>query len=167
MLESDPAPREVAPNFYYPQEDLLLKFCEQSSGATDWNVIRPAGVIGTTDKPSMNMYYPFGPYAAIQAHKKEPIEFGGDFDIWQHESYNTSAKLTGYLSEWAVLEDICANQAFNAQDSSPLSFDRFYEELVGGSMLKKVSSDLKKMSRNFRSAKCQEAQSLPWVMDRL
>jgi hypothetical protein len=34
------------------------------------------------------------------------------------------------LSEWAVLEDKCKNQAFNAHDGSPLSWDRFFEELA-------------------------------------
>jgi hypothetical protein len=38
--------------------------------------------------------------------------------------------LTGYLSEWAALEDKCKNEAFNSQDTSPLSWDRMYEELA-------------------------------------
>lgn len=38
--------------------------------------------------------------------------------------------LTGYLSEWAALEDKCKNEAFNSQDTSPLSWDRTYEELA-------------------------------------
>lgn len=37
--------------------------------------------------------------------------------------------MTGYLSEWAVLEDKCKNEAFNASDGSPLSFERFFESL--------------------------------------
>ena len=36
--------------------------------------------------------------------------------------------LTGYLIEWAVLGDKC--EVCNSQDTSPLSWDRFYEELA-------------------------------------
>jgi len=42
----------------------------------------------------------------------------------------TTARLTGYLSELAVLEERCANQAFNAQDGGAVSWDRFFHELV-------------------------------------
>lgn len=38
--------------------------------------------------------------------------------------------MTGYLSEWAVLEDKTTNQAFNATDGSLLSWDRFFHELA-------------------------------------
>ncbi|KAI6816185.1 hypothetical protein KC340_g15207 [Hortaea werneckii] len=56
--------------------------------------------------------------------------FGGGIKEWQNECCHSSARLTGFLSEWAVLEDECKNQAFNAQDGSPLSWDRFFEELA-------------------------------------
>lgn len=38
--------------------------------------------------------------------------------------------MTGYLSEWAVLESLAANQDFNATDGSLLSWDRFFHELA-------------------------------------
>jgi hypothetical protein len=38
--------------------------------------------------------------------------------------------LTGYLSEWAVLEDACANQKFNASDGCPLPANRLWPELA-------------------------------------
>ena len=37
---------------------------------------------------------------------------------------------TGYLSEWAILEDKCRNERFNAIDDSPFSWDRFFHELA-------------------------------------
>ena len=37
--------------------------------------------------------------------------------------------LTGYLSEWAVLESGCRDQKFNASDGSPLPMNRFWPEL--------------------------------------
>ena len=37
--------------------------------------------------------------------------------------------LTGYLSEWAVLEEGCKDQKFNASDGSPLPVNRLWPEL--------------------------------------
>ncbi|KAF4980522.1 hypothetical protein FZEAL_3457 [Fusarium zealandicum] len=129
VVESDPQPRHLQPNFYYPMEDAMKKFCERHP-ETSWNVIRPVGIIGVTHSSPLNMMYPFGVYAAVQAQKKEPLRFGGEFDSWQFECCHSTARLTGYLSEWAVLEDSCANEAFNAQDGGVLSWDRFFNELA-------------------------------------
>jgi nucleoside-diphosphate-sugar epimerase len=129
LLESDPQPRHLSPNFYYPQEDILRSFCE-AHPETSWNRIMPAGIIGATENASMNTFLNFGLYASIQAHKKEPITFGSDLEAWQFEVCHSTARLTGYLSEWAVLEEQCANQAFNAHDGGSFSFDRFFYELA-------------------------------------
>lgn len=78
----------------------------------------------------MNALQPFAIYAAVQACKGEPIAFGGDWQAWQGLSFHSTARMTGYLSEWAVLEDKCKDQRFNAIDGSPFSWDRFYHELT-------------------------------------
>ncbi|GAB1731878.1 hypothetical protein NU195Hw_g9250t1 [Hortaea werneckii] len=128
-IESDPQPRHLSRNFYYFQEDALFKFCEEHP-KTSWNIVRPFGVVGAAPNAGMNVFLPFAVMAAIQAKKQEPIFFGGDVEEWQNECCHSSARLTGFLSEWAVLEEHCKNQAFNAQDGSPLSWDRFFEELA-------------------------------------
>ncbi|EXJ60336.1 hypothetical protein A1O7_04488 [Cladophialophora yegresii CBS 114405] len=127
-IESDPPPAHLEPNFYYPQEKSLRQFCEANQ--TTWNVIRPAWILGAVNNAQMNALHPFAIYAAVQAQKGEPLYFAGDWDAWQGESHHSSAMLTGYLSEWAVLEDKCKNQAFNSVDTGAISWDRFYEELV-------------------------------------
>lgn len=129
LVESDPQPRDLQTNFYYAQEDRLMKFC-QDHPETKWNMIRPFAIIGTAPRAQINTFYCFAAYAAIQAQKGEPLKFGGDFDSWQYEVCHSTALLTGYLSEWAVLEDKCANQSFNAQDGGGISWDRFFEELA-------------------------------------
>ena len=68
--------------------------------------------------------------AAVQAHREEPLRFPSDFTVWQDERKHATARLMGYLSEWAVLEDKCKDQKFNAQDTAPLSWDRFFHELA-------------------------------------
>lgn len=128
LVESDAQPRHLGPSFYYLQEDLLEEFCT-SHPETHWNIVMPAAVIGSTQNASMNTFLSFGIYAAVQAHKKEPLQFGGDYYSWHFDYTHSSARLTGFLSEWAVLEDHCKNQRFNAQDGGLLSWDRFFQEL--------------------------------------
>lgn len=127
-IESDPQPTHLEPNFYYPQEKSLFEYCKTNN--THWNVIRPAWILGAVNNAQMNALLPFAYYSAVQAQKGEPLSFPGDFDDWQFESHHSSAMLTGYLSEWAVLEDKCKDEAFNSQDGGPMTWDRFYEELV-------------------------------------
>jgi len=126
--ESDPQPKDLEPNFYYPQEEALFEFCKKNPN-TGYNVIRPAWIIGAVNNAQMNALHPFAVYAAVQAYKDEPIKFGGDWDNWQFNCFHSTARLTGYLSEWVVLEDKCKNEAFNSTDTSPFTFDRFFEEL--------------------------------------
>lgn len=128
LLESDPQPRHLGPNFYYPQEDLLKSYCQKHG--VSWNIIMPCGIIGTSSQAGMNFSYLWGIYAAVQAHKGEPLIFGGDWESWQFESYHSSARMTGYLSEWAAIQPECANENFNAQDGGPMTWERLYPELA-------------------------------------
>lgn len=128
LLESDPQPRHLGPKFYYPQEDLLKSYCQKHG--TSWNIIMPFGIIGTSSQAGSNMLYLFGVYAAVQAHEGEPFIFGGDWDAWQFEGHHSSARMTGYLSEWAAIQPECANENFNAQDGGPMTWQRLYPELA-------------------------------------
>ncbi|KAH8697759.1 hypothetical protein BGW36DRAFT_427711 [Talaromyces proteolyticus] len=127
-IESDPYLSHLEPNFYYPQENSLFEYCKTNN--TSWNVIRPAWVLGAVTNAQMNALLPVAIYSAVQAQKGEPIFFPSDWETWQYEGYHSTASLTGYLSEWAVLEEKTKNQAFNAQDTAPVTWDRFYEELT-------------------------------------
>ncbi|KAH6628968.1 hypothetical protein C7974DRAFT_358526 [Boeremia exigua] len=128
-VESDPQPRQLSPNFYYPQEDSLLEYCKRHP-QTSWNVIRPFGVIGSAVKAQMSGLYLFCVYSAVQAHKKEPLYFPGDWKTWQGPTPMSTARLTGYLSEWAALRDECKNQAYNSIDSNSMTYERFLAELA-------------------------------------
>ena len=127
IIESDPQPKHLSPNFYYHQEDLLFKYCEEHT-ETDWNIVMPAAVIGAVQTAAMNTFLAYGVYAAVQAHRKEPLRYPADFHSWESEYSHSTARLTGYLSEWAVLEDTAKCQRFNAQDGGHISWDRFWNE---------------------------------------
>ncbi|KAK5716910.1 hypothetical protein LTR17_016282 [Elasticomyces elasticus] len=126
-VESDPRVT-LEPNFYYPQGDALLSYCDEHS--VEWNIICPAWIIGAVNNAAMNALHPLAVYAAVQAHKGEKLEYPGDFNAWMGVTEHSSAMLTGYLSEWAVLEDKCANHKFNASDTCPLPNNRLWPELA-------------------------------------
>lgn len=128
-VESDPQPRHLGPNFYYSQEDSLFDYCKRHP-QTSWNVIRPFGVMGSAVKAQMSGLYLFCVYSAVQAHKKEPLYFPGDWKTWQGPTPMSTARLTGYLSEWAALRDECKNQAYNSIDSNSMTNERFLAELA-------------------------------------
>ena len=90
----------------------------------------PAWIIGATNNAQMNALLPFSWYASVCAAKGEKLRFPSNWDNWQAEQHHSCARLTGYLSEWAILEEKCANQRFNSQDTSPVTMDRFFSELA-------------------------------------
>ncbi|KAK5690657.1 hypothetical protein LTR97_012213 [Elasticomyces elasticus] len=126
-VESDPRVM-IGINFYYLQEDLLYQYCKKHD--VSWNVICPAWIIGAVNSAAMNALHPLAVYAAVQAHKDEKLEYPGDFLAWVGVTEHSTAMLTGYLSEWAVLEDKCANNKFNASDTCPLPNNRLWPELA-------------------------------------
>jgi hypothetical protein len=134
-LESDPRVT-LEPNFYYPQEDLLWKYCKAND--VSWNIICPAWIIGAVNNAAMNALHPLAVYAAVQAHKGEPLHFPGDIEAWNGGSEHSTAKLTGYLSEWAVLEESTKDQKFNASDNCPIPANRLWPQLASWFGVKEV-----------------------------
>jgi len=128
-VESDPQPRHMGPNFYYVQEDSLVDYCKRHP-KTSWNVIRPFGVMGSALKAQMSGLYLYCVYSAVQAHKNEPLYFPGDWNAWQGPAPMSTARLTGYLSEFTALHESCKDQAYNSVDSNAMTFERFMAELA-------------------------------------
>ncbi|KAI5366493.1 putative NAD(P)-binding domain superfamily [Septoria linicola] len=129
-IETDPQPKHIQPaQFYYAQERLLFDFCEKHK-ETSWNIVMPFAILGAVNKTWLNAFYSFVCLHGSANAKGEPLEFGGDFEAWQFAQTHSNARMSGYLSEWAVLSPHTANQRFNATDGSPLSWERFFPELV-------------------------------------
>lgn len=68
---------------------------------------------------------------------KRTAEFGGDFESWQYPLVFSTARMTGYLAEWAILNDATANQDFNAADGSLFCWERFFHEMANWYHVKK------------------------------
>lgn len=90
----------------------------------------PAWVIGATTNAAMNALHPLAVYAAVQAHKGEQLQYPGAYENWIGVGEHSTAYLTGYLSEWAILEDKCKNQKFNASDTCHVANNRLWPEVA-------------------------------------
>ena len=155
VLESDP--RVDEPNFYYVQEDLLAEYSRRTG--VQWNVVRPAFIVGAVEDAAMNSVYPLAVYAAVQKHKGEKLVWPGNIAAWEREIIQSSAWLNSYLSEFLTLNENAGNQAFNSADSSYFTYGRLWLELAnwygmdytlpdtGTEGFQEVSSDFKKNLR--------------------
>ncbi|KAH7398047.1 NAD dependent epimerase/dehydratase family protein [Cadophora sp. MPI-SDFR-AT-0126] len=126
-VESDPRVL-IEPNFYYVQEDMLSQYCRQNG--VQWNVVRPAVILGAVEGSAMNSVYALAVYAAVQKHKGEKLVWPGDAWGWEKEVTHSSAMLNSYLSEYVVLNEHAGNEAFNASDGSPFTYGRLWAQLA-------------------------------------
>ncbi|KAJ5976203.1 hypothetical protein N7481_009910 [Penicillium waksmanii] len=126
-FESDPRVK-LEDNFYYPQEDALAKYCEETGAA--WNVVRPSYIIGAVRDGALNFMIGLAIYGAIQSYLKKPLDFPGDYAAWDREFCQSTALLNAHFEEWAVLTDKAANEAFNIQDGQSFTWGRFWPYLA-------------------------------------
>ncbi|OQU95811.1 hypothetical protein CLAIMM_01978 isoform 1 [Cladophialophora immunda] len=125
--ESDPRVL-LEPNFYYTQEDVLFEYGRRTG--VEWNVVRPAAIVGAVKTAAMNIVWPLAVYASVQRHLGGKLAFPGDWAAWDKEQTQSSARLNSYLSEWALLTPAAANQAFNAADGGPFTWGTLWCELA-------------------------------------
>ncbi|KAJ7247978.1 NAD dependent epimerase/dehydratase family protein-like protein [Mycena rebaudengoi] len=118
----------LEPNFYYPQEDYLLRWC--AAAGVGWNVVRPSYILGAVQDAAMNLIFPLAVYAAVAKKMGRKIEFPGDMEAWETLQDQSSATLNGYLEEWAVLTEDAKDQAFNATDGSHFTWSQFWPRLA-------------------------------------
>src|SRR5690606_39250643 len=100
----------LEPNFYYTQEDMLFDYCK-ATGA-EWSVVRPSFIVGAVREAAMNVLYPLGVFGAVHAHLRKPMVFPGDLATFQNSVDLSTAKVNGYLEEWAALSPNTGNEAF-------------------------------------------------------
>ncbi|EXJ60527.1 hypothetical protein A1O7_04680 [Cladophialophora yegresii CBS 114405] len=127
--ESDPRVDQFEPNFYYPQEDALFRYCDSQTAG--WNICMPGPILGAVPDAAMNLAFPLAVYAAITAHMKGQLEFPGDIASWQSYTSMSSSMLNAYQEEWAVLTPAAENQKFNTWDDSAFTWEGFWPRLAG------------------------------------
>jgi nucleoside-diphosphate-sugar epimerase len=116
--ESDP--RHMPPNFYYDQEDYLIR---QSSGKLwSWTALRPSSICGFAVGNPMNMATLIAVYAALCKEMGLPLRFPGSAKSYSMLMEMTDAELLAKAMVWAGENDRCDGQAFNITNGG---FDRW------------------------------------------
>ena len=116
------------PNFYYPQEDLLWKYCEETG--VGWNVCMPGPILGAVPDAAMNAAFPLAVYATVCKKLQQPLEFPGDILSWQSQQSMSSSMMNAYQEEWAVLLGP-PNQKYNTCDSSAFAWEKCWPRIAG------------------------------------
>ena len=127
MDESDPRYLKEA-NFYFPQEDLLWKWAEET-GST-WNVTRPGFIIGAVPEAAMSIALALALYATVQKALDQPLEFPGDGMAWAAEKHVTSSRLIAYHAEWLLKTPGTANEILNIADGGTFAYGKFWPVLA-------------------------------------
>jgi len=127
MVESDPR-TNIEPNFYYTQEDILMKYCK--SRMLKYNITHPSWILGAVKGSLMNIFYPLAVYASVQRYLKRPLLFPGDLVAWDKAQSISSGKLNSLFYEWLVLNPDAGNQSLNIWDGSEFTWGKFWPSLA-------------------------------------
>ena len=127
MEESDPRYTKE-PNFYFPQEDVLWKWCAENK--VEWNVTRPGFMIGAVPEAAMCIALALALYAAVQKEMGRAIEFYGGGAAWGVEKHLTNARLIGYHAEWLFQTPGSANHILNIADGGTFTYGKFWPILA-------------------------------------
>ncbi|KAK5127920.1 hypothetical protein LTR85_005037 [Meristemomyces frigidus] len=125
--ETDPRVT-LEPNFYYPQEDIVAKYCEDTG--CGWNVCMPGPILGAVPDAAMNAAFPLAAYAAVCHKLGQPLEYPGDIDSWQMNQSMSSSMMNAYMEEWAVLLGP-PNEKYNTCDSSAFAWEKSWPRIAG------------------------------------
>ncbi|KAF2481341.1 hypothetical protein BDY17DRAFT_283723 [Neohortaea acidophila] len=125
--ESDPRVT-LEPNFYYPQEDVLWKYCAETG--CGWNVCMPGPILGAVPDAAMNAAFPLAVYAAVCKKLNRTLEFPGDIVSWQALQSTSSSMMNAFMEEWAVLLGP-PNEKYNTCDNSAFTWERFWPLIAG------------------------------------
>ncbi len=127
---TEDSPRvELEPNFYYTQEDLLVKYAKTHPGVS-YNVTMPQWILAAVAGTDMTIFYPLAVYASIQRKLKQPLQYPGDLVSWDNNHPISTGVILGTFYEWLVLTDDTAGESFNITDGSEFTFSKLWPILA-------------------------------------
>ena len=138
--------QQFEPNFYYAQEDILFRYCEETRGKTGWNVVMPGPILGAVPDAAMNFAYGLAVYGTVCGVLGREMVFPGEVGSWQAGYAVSSAGLDAWFEEWVALggevgeggggavgnvggKTTMANQRFNICDSSAFTWELVWPHL--------------------------------------
>jgi len=108
-------------NFYYPQEDYLIK--RQAGQKWAWNVIRPEAIIGYTSKPNgMNSALTFALYFLVCKELGVEARMPTNQLYWEGTDDLSDSRLIADQTIWASTNPTARNQAFNITNGDYFSW---------------------------------------------
>lgn len=128
LREEDPRV-ELEPNFYYTQEDTLIRYTQKHPN-TALNVVRPQWILSAVGGSDMTIFYPLAVYAAVQRRLNKKLEYPGDLRSWDNDHPISSGILMGKFYEWLVLSPQTAGESFNFTDGSEFTFGKLWPILA-------------------------------------
>lgn len=133
MLESDPwlTDDKWPPNFYYNQQNILHKFCEDHN--KEWVVTYPNDVIGYATGNFMNLSAAIALYTLVWKEldtSNHGLVFPGSPSFYTKFDSFTYSKLHAEFCAWAALEPRAANQAFNVVNGDVESWQNLFPKVA-------------------------------------
>ncbi|KAJ3054381.1 hypothetical protein HK097_001990 [Rhizophlyctis rosea] len=131
------SPRGAGPNFYYTQEDLLVRFC----ATHNWQYIitRPNHIIGVAKGNFMNLAVSIALYATLCREQKKPFKFPGNQVSWNAVTDHSAAENNAAFQLWAAENlEKTKGKAFNICNGDQVRFRDLWPKIAkyGDSHLK-------------------------------
>ncbi|MFG1400044.1 SDR family oxidoreductase [Roseixanthobacter pseudopolyaromaticivorans] len=124
--ESDP--RHIPPNFYYDQQDALVRAAEAKPWS--WSCVRPHLVCGFALGNPLNIISVLGVYATLSRELGLPLRFPGKPGAFASISQTTDAGLLARAMTWMATDPACANQAFNITNGDYFRYQNLWPRLA-------------------------------------
>ena len=107
-------PRQMPPNFYYEQEDLLRS--RQEGRQWTWSASRPHFVYDFSPERPRNIVSTIGAWAAMCSEHRLPLDFPGSPGCYSALMEITDATQLARAIVWMATNEKTQNQAYNVTD---------------------------------------------------
>ncbi|MDT3405440.1 SDR family oxidoreductase [Mucilaginibacter terrae] len=125
-LETDS--RHFPPNFYYSQQDFLIK---QSEGkAWSWTAVRPDIMVGFAVGNPMNMANLIAVYATLCKELNVPFRFPGSDQAYRVLVNITDSEILGKGMEYAALHEECYGQIYNITNGDIFRWEQIWPKIA-------------------------------------
>ena len=121
------APRDPHPNFYWLQEDYLLRTAREAG--FDWTILRPVGIVGPSYGTAYSTPPVIGAFAAICKETGRPFAFPGG-NIFPARQV-VDVRLVGSALLWAATAPAAAGQHFNLTNGEVFSWPELWPSFAG------------------------------------
>lgn len=120
--------RCVVSNFYYEQQDLLMRRAERRGW--NWSTSRPNTLLHFSPRIARNIVSTLGAYAAICRHTGAAVDFPGPPGAYGSLTQVTSLEVLAKTMARIASEPSCANQAFNVTNTDVFRWSSIWPRLA-------------------------------------